>query len=110
VAGTPGVIVEVLGDGEAYMVELFGGWVKADVDGALVPADRTDPEAFMETLGLELLPPHPLRWVKSAVESGGVRSRLLMTLDEMPEAMVTEVADFAEFLRRKQLRRATVAE
>jgi hypothetical protein len=27
-AGTAGAIVEVLRDGEAFMVELFGGWVK----------------------------------------------------------------------------------
>jgi hypothetical protein len=27
-AGTPGAIVEIFKDGEAYLVELFGVWVK----------------------------------------------------------------------------------
>ena len=29
-AGTVGAIVEVLEEGEAYLVEFFGGWVKYD--------------------------------------------------------------------------------
>ena len=32
--GTPGAFVEVLSEGTAYMVELFGGWVQASADGS----------------------------------------------------------------------------
>ncbi|MBM3189277.1 MAG: DUF2281 domain-containing protein [Chloroflexi bacterium] len=104
-AGTPGAIVEVLRDGEAYMVELFGGWVKRDAQGDLAPADRTDPEAFMETIGLETVDSQQLRLVKPASETVGVRSQLLMMLDELPEELLEEIADFAEFLQQKQRRR-----
>ena len=108
--GTPGTVVEILGDGEAYLVELFGGWVKADAAGALVPAQDTDPSAFVETIGVEVVRPPQLKLVKVAMKTMGVRSHLLATLDELPEALVVEVADFAEFLRHKQQRQATAVE
>jgi hypothetical protein len=47
--GTPGAIVEIFNNGEAYMVELFGTWVKLDTNGAFTVSDRTDPESFIET-------------------------------------------------------------
>jgi hypothetical protein len=100
-AGTPGTIVEVLSGGEAYMVELFGGWVKASTSGALISVDPTDPDAFTQTIGLEVLHPQQIRLVKSAAEVVGSRSQLLTTLDELPDALVAEVVDFAEFLRQK---------
>ena len=108
-AGTPGAIVEVLDDGSAYMVELFDGWVKkANAHGALIPADPGDPEAFVETLGVEVVQPQQIRLVKSASETVSVRTQLLRTLDQLPEGLVAEVADFAEFLRQKQQRRALI--
>jgi len=61
---TPGTIVEVLREGEAYLVEFFGEWVKRDPQGNLVSADRSDPEAFMETLGVGTVYPNQLRLVK----------------------------------------------
>jgi hypothetical protein len=36
---TAGAIVEVFKNGEAYLVELFGGWVKAEVGGDFIPAN-----------------------------------------------------------------------
>jgi hypothetical protein len=50
---TAGVIVEVFKNGEAYLVKLFGGWVKAEVGGDFVPATQNEPGAFMETIGVE---------------------------------------------------------
>lgn len=100
--GTPGAIVEVFNNGEAYMVELFGGWVKAAVQGDFIPADREDPEAFMETIGVETVYPQQLRLVKPASETVGVRAQLLSVLDDLSEDLLAEVRDFAEFLRQKQ--------
>lgn len=82
--------------------------VKASVNGALIPADRTDPDAFMQTLGLEILYPHQMRWVKSATETVGSRTRLLTALEELPDALVAEVVDFTEFLHQKYRRQTTV--
>ena len=86
------------------MVELFGGWVKASPNGALIWADRTAPNAFMQTIGLEVLLPQQIKLVKSAAEVVGSRSQLLTTLDDLPDALVAEVVDFAEFLRQKHQR------
>lgn len=100
--GTPGVIVEVFKNGEAYMVELFGGWVKADVGGDFVPSDRDSPDSFMETLGVETVYPQQIRLVKPARETVGVRAQLLALMDELPENTLEEVKNFAEFLQQKQ--------
>ncbi|WP_017301659.1 hypothetical protein [Nodosilinea nodulosa] len=103
-AGTLGSIVEVLHQGEAYLVECFGGWVKYDAEGNFEPSNREDPEAFVETLGVETVYPHQLQLVKPAEESVGVRAQLLMLIEEMPEVLLEEVKDFAEFIQQKQLR------
>ncbi len=58
---TAGIIVEVFKNGEAYLVELFGGWVKAEVGGDFVPATQDEPESFMETIGVETVYPHQLQ-------------------------------------------------
>ena len=58
--GTVGAIVEVLKDGEAYLVELFGDWVKYDEQGNFVSATQTEKGAFMETIGVEIVYPHQL--------------------------------------------------
>lgn len=100
--GTPGVIVEVFKNGEAYMVELFGGWVKADVGGDFVPSERDSPDSFMETLGVETVYPEQIRLVKPARETVGVRAQLLALMDELPETTLEEVKNFAEFLQQKQ--------
>lgn len=62
--GTPGAIVEIFNDGEAYLVELFGGWVK-QVGQNWLPSDRNDPQAFRETIGVETVYPHQLQPVHS---------------------------------------------
>lgn len=58
--GTNGAIVEVLKDGEAYLVELFGGWVKYNERGEFMAASADETGAFMETIGVELVYPHQL--------------------------------------------------
>jgi len=60
-SGTAGAVVEVFKNGEAYLVELFGDWVKADVQGDFVPTTADDPAAFMTTLGVETVFPQQLR-------------------------------------------------
>lgn len=63
----------------------------------------------MQTIGLAVLQPQQIRLVQSAAETVGHRSQLLTTLEALPDALVAEVADFAEFLRQKH-QRQTMAE
>lgn len=100
--GSSGAIVEVFNNGEAYMVELFGGWVKADVNQDFIPTDRDGPDSFMETIGVETVYPHQIYLVKPARETVGIRAQILALIDELPEATLEEVRDFAEFLKYKQ--------
>ena len=100
--GTAGAIVEVLKDGEAYMVELFGNWVRADVDGDFIPAPSSAPDSFMETIGVETVYPHQIYLVKPACETVNIRTQLLALIDELSEDTLKEVKDFAEFLKQKQ--------
>ncbi|PSB26036.1 DUF2281 domain-containing protein [Stenomitos frigidus] len=100
--GTPGAIVEVLKEGEAYLVELFDGWVKSNEKGNFVTATPDEPGAFVETLGVELAYPQQLQLVKAARDTTGVRGQLTAVLDELPDDLITEVFNFAEFLQQKQ--------
>lgn len=100
--GSSGAIVEVFNNGEAYMVELFGGWVKYDAAENFVPAKREEAESFLETIGVETVYPQQLQLVKPAQETVGVRARLAAVLDDLSEDLLAEVQDFAEFLRQKQ--------
>jgi len=99
--GTVGAIVEVLNDGEAYIVELFGGWVKYDEPGNFVPATQDEEGSFMETIGVETAYPQQLVLTLPARETMGVRSQLAALLDDLSDDLVAEVRDFAEFLRQK---------
>jgi hypothetical protein len=100
--GSPGAIVEMFNDGEAYMVELFGGWVKVDGAEGFIPADRADPNAFMETIGVETVYTDQIQLVSSAADNVGIRGQLLALMDELPDATLEKVKDFAEFLKSKQ--------
>ncbi|MEB3281663.1 MAG: DUF4926 domain-containing protein [Lyngbya sp.] len=66
--GTAGTIVEVFNHNEAYLVELFGGWVKAEAGGDFIPATENEPDVFMETIGVETVYSHQLNLVKSGLE------------------------------------------
>lgn len=100
--GTSGAIVEVFNNGEAYMVELFDGWVKYDAAENFIPAKREEADSFLETIGVETVYPQQLQLVKPAQETVGVRARLAAVLDDLSEDLLAEVQDFAEFLRQKQ--------
>ena len=99
--GAPGAIVEVFNHGEAYLVELFGGWVTAEVGKDFSPTDPHNPNSFMETIGLETVYPHQMYLVKSDCQTSGTRSQLLALMDELPEAKLETIRDFAEFLKSK---------
>lgn len=101
---TPGAIVEVFNQGEAYMVELFGEWVKTDAEGQFIPVDPHEPGAFMETLGVETVAPQQICLVKPAQETVGARAKLLAILEVLPDALLEEVWEFAEFLQYKHRR------
>lgn len=100
--GTVGAIVEVLEEGEAYLVELFGGWVKYDEQENLVSAISHEKDAFRETIGIETVYSQQLELVQPARETVSVRAHLLSLLDELTEEKLAEVRDFAEFLQQKQ--------
>jgi hypothetical protein len=100
--GTVGAIVEVLKEGEAYLVELFGGWVKYDELENFVPTASDKQGTFRETIGVETVYPQQLELVQPARETVSVRAHLLSLLDELSEEKLAEVRDFAEFLQQKQ--------
>ena len=98
---TIGTVVESLNDGEAYLVELFGDWVKYDADENLVATDRNDPGAFIETLAIETVSPHQIHLLRPASETVGIRAQLLALIEELSDPLLQEIADFAEFLKQK---------
>lgn len=89
--GTIGTIVEVLGEGKAYIVELFGGWVKYDENGNFVSATQDEAELFMETIGVETVYPHQLVLTIPDRETMGVREHLTAVLDNLSDDLVAEV-------------------
>jgi len=100
--GTVGAIVEVFKNGEAYMVELFGDWVKYDPQENFVPATPEEPKSFVETIGVETVYSHQLQLYKPASETVGLQTHLQSILDELSAVKLAEVRDFAEFLREKE--------
>ena len=99
--GSPGAVVEMFNNGEAYLVELFGRWVMAEVDKDFSPADSCDSNFLIETIGLATVYPYQIDLIKSAGEINGIRSQLLVLMDELPEAELEKVRDFAEFIKSK---------
>ena len=100
--GTAGAIVEVFNNGEVYLGELFGGWVKAEIGGDFIPANQDEPDAFRENLGVETVYPHQLQLVKSAREIMGIREHLAAVIDNLSDEVVAELRDLAKFLQQKQ--------
>lgn len=99
---TKGTIVEVFNNGEAYLVELFGGWVKYDSEGNFIQVNKDEKDAFMETLGVETVYDYQMSLTVSAREIMGVKEHLNALLETLPDNLVVEVRDFAEFLQQKQ--------
>ena len=100
--GTIGTIVEVFKNGEAYMVELFGDWVKYDEGGNFVVASPKQEGVFVETIGVETVYPHQLDLFKPARETVGLKAHLQSIIEELSEGRLAELRDFADFLRTKQ--------
>jgi hypothetical protein len=91
-AGTAGAVVEILNDGEAYLVELFGRWVKVAADGNLTETDPFDPDGFLQTLGVETVFPQQL------CARPDLPQDLLARLITLPIEQLQAVQHFAEFL------------
>jgi hypothetical protein len=104
--GTPGTIVEILGNGEAYMIELFGNRIACDDNGNLIKADAATPESFRETIGVETVFPHQIQRIAKKEQS---RLRLLKIMDDLSEHHLEEISDFAEFLYHKQHQATDIA-
>lgn len=96
--GTPGTIVEVLSAGDAFLVELFGDWVRLKDPDGLMRAKREEAGAFRETIGVEVVYPQQMVLRHRA---NAVKVDLFQLLDEMPENLLKEVQTFAESLRRQ---------
>jgi hypothetical protein len=102
--GTDGAIVEIFKDGEAYLVELFGGWLKFTTEGDAIETSQDDPEAFRDTLDVETIYPHQINLVNVDQQSDKqkVKQQLLALLELLPEESIVQVKDFTEFLCYKQ--------
>ncbi len=72
--GTPGAIVEVLGQGKAYMVELFGEWITVDAQGNRIVASPDDPDAYQETIDVVTVGPEQIELVMSAAKTVGAET------------------------------------
>lgn len=79
--GTVGTIVEIFNQDEAYLIELFGNWVKYDHDGNFINTFPNDQNAFVETIGIETVYPEQLELVKSAKQTISKKAYLLTVLD-----------------------------
>ncbi|OKH11162.1 DUF4926 domain-containing protein [[Limnothrix rosea] IAM M-220] len=99
---TRGTIVEVFNNGEAYLVEFFGNWVKYDSDGYFIPADKNGQDSFTETLGLETIHENQIVLTASARDLMGAKEHLTCILETLPDDLVLQVRDFAEFLQQKK--------
>jgi len=97
--GTVGTIVEVLEPSQAFLVELFGDWVKLKEAEGLQRASAEDEGAFRETLGVEVVRSHQISLLN---RSDTVKVGLFRLLDEMPAELLEEVQTFAERLHYRQ--------
>ncbi|MGG6239575.1 hypothetical protein ACQ4N7_13185 [Nodosilinea sp. AN01ver1] len=97
--GIIGTIVEVLEPGEAFLVELFGDWVRLEEGAGLVRSTPNHATAFRETLGVEVVKAAQMNLLH---RPSAVKSDLFRLLDNMPESLLAEVQTFAEFLQHRQ--------
>ncbi len=100
--GTIGTVVEVFKDGEAYMVELFGDWVKYNEQGNFMLSSPDIAGSFVETIGVEIAYLHQLQLFKPACETVGLKAHLQSIIEELSEQSLADLRDFPDFLRTKQ--------
>ncbi|MGF1601615.1 MAG: hypothetical protein ACFCU8_06280 [Thermosynechococcaceae cyanobacterium] len=97
--GAVGTVVEVLEPGQAFLVELFGDWVKLQESEGLYRATAQETGAFRETLGVEVVQSQQMVLLQ---RSNAAKVDLFQLLDDMPEDLLAEVQTFAEFLRYRR--------
>jgi hypothetical protein len=101
--GTDGAIVEIFKDGEAYLVELFDGWLKFNPEGDVIETSQDDPEAFRDTLDVEVVYPHQLELVaQEQTAEQTAKIQLFTLINSLSEDKILQVKEFAEFLHQKQ--------
>ncbi len=106
--GTDGAIVEIFKDGEAYLVELFGGWLKFTTEGNMIEASQDDLEAFRDTLDVEMLYPHQINLESEHQrDKQKVKEQLLALLELLPKESILQVKEFTEFLCYNQRAKST---
>lgn len=106
--GSPGAIVGVLGEDDAYLVEVFGPWVRRDEQENTVPARPDEEGAFQRTLDVVTLTDAEMSLVTPAGETVGAEAQLLSIVEELPQEVVSEIVDFAQFLRHKQREKTAI--
>ncbi len=101
--GTDGAIIEIFKDGEAYLVELFDGWLKFNTEGDVIETSQDDPEAFRDTLVVEVVYPYQLDLVsKEHTAEQTTKIQLFTLINSLSEDKILQVKEFAEFLYQKQ--------
>lgn len=82
--GTTGKIVEVLEEDQAYLVELWGHWIRCQDNQRLEQAKPDFQDKFRETLGVEIIYAHQLKIVEELAFIGTetVVSALERTLED----------------------------
>ncbi|TYQ26943.1 hypothetical protein [Pseudanabaena sp. UWO310] len=91
--------MEIFKDGAAYLVELFGGWLKLTTEGDMIETSQDDPEAFRDTIDVETLYPHQINPINAPQQSDKqkVKQQLLALLEILPEESILQVKDFTDF-------------
>ncbi|MGA1409267.1 MAG: DUF2281 domain-containing protein [Prochlorotrichaceae cyanobacterium] len=97
-AGTTGTIVEVLEEDQAYLVELWGNWIRCQDNQKLEQAKFDSHNKFRETLGVEVIYAYQLKIVEKTHQ---LREDLWDLLENLPEELLAEIKIFAEFLEYK---------
>jgi len=70
--------------------------------GILFTANKDEKDAFRQTLGVETVYEHQMSLTVSAREIMGVKEHLNALLETLPDNLVLQVRDFAEFLQQRQ--------
>ncbi len=101
-AGSVAAIVEALDDGQAYLVEVFDQWIALDESGRALSSHPSAQNGYQTSLGVAFVKQEEIELLYPAEETMGARGRLLTLMDQLPEEILHEVLDFAEFLQNKQ--------
>lgn len=101
-AGSVAAIVEALDEGQSYLVEVFDQCIALDESGRALSSHPSAQQDYQTSLGVALVKGDEIELLYPAQETMGARGRLLVLMDQLPEEILHEVLDFAEFLQKKQ--------